>query len=84
MTTITKSEFDTDGNYLGLITVIREDSFKDRSSGHWRTPTTEATRWVENWEEFIKAGGQTCWEEDSTELTLRLPSPYKFSIRFKP
>ncbi len=46
------------------------------------TPTTDATKWVETWAEFIEAGGVANYNEDQTEVTLTLPEGYKFAIRF--
>ena len=46
-------------------------------------PTTEATRWVSTWNEFLVAGGTVCFNEDQTELELLLPAPFKFSIKFQ-
>ena len=33
-------------------------------------------------EEFRKVGGQIGFNADQTEIELRLPEPYKFSIKF--
>lgn len=59
---------------------IRNDAVKHR--GRYEIPTNEQTKWVESWEEFRAAGGQTCWNGDQTEIELLLPEPYKFSIQF--
>lgn len=41
------------------------------------------TKWIENLTEFRAAGGILCFNEDQTEITLRLPEGYKFSCRFE-
>ena len=46
-------------------------------------PTTEQTLWVDTWEAAKAAGMEVCWNEDQTEIELRLPAPYKFSIQFQ-
>lgn len=45
-------------------------------------PTSDATKWVGNWGEFIAAGGVCHFNEDQTEIILTLPVPYKFGIGF--
>jgi hypothetical protein len=41
------------------------------------------TKWVTTWEEFRAAGGAMGFAEDQTTITLSLPAPYKFSIKFE-
>lgn len=68
------------GEYNGTRRVLRQDAV--RYNNDWYCPTSEKTKWVATWEEFIAAGGQVGHNEDQTEITLRLPEPYKFSVRF--
>jgi hypothetical protein len=44
---------------------------------------TDHTKWVSNWKEFLAVGGVVCFGESQTEIELRLPEPYKFSIKFQ-
>lgn len=64
---------------------VREDAVRIGSDGNRRNycPTTEKTLWVETWDEAKAAGMEVCWNEDQTEIELRLPAPYKFSIQFQ-
>jgi hypothetical protein len=68
-----------------LRNVIREDAKQIGYDDSRRPfcPTTEATIWVETWEAAKAAGMEVCWNEDQTEIELRLPAPYKFSIQFQ-
>lgn len=61
--------------------VLRDDAVKHRE--RYIVPTTDRTKWVSNWAEFIAAGGQTNWNEDQTEIELLLPEPFKFGIQFQ-
>lgn len=61
--------------------VLRNDAVKWQ--GRYYVPTTEQTKWVSTWEEFIAAGGTVCFNEGQTELELLLPEPWKFSIQFE-
>jgi hypothetical protein len=61
--------------------VLRDDAIKH--SGRYYVPTTDQTKWVSNWTEFLEAGGNVCFSEDQTEIELLLPEPYKFGIRFQ-
>ena len=65
--------------------VVREDALRIGSGSSQRLfcPTTETTKWVETWQEAKAAGMEVCWNEDQTEIELRLPAPYKFSIQFQ-
>lgn len=63
--------------------VVREDAIRLRNPNRLYCPTTEATKWVDTWEDAKAAGMEVCHGEDQTEITLRLPAPYKFSIQFQ-
>lgn len=76
MTTITT--WDDKGNSHEQ---VRDDAV--RHNGRYTVPTSDATKWVGDWDEFRAAGGQVCFGEDQTEIELKLPAPYKFSIRFQ-
>jgi len=57
--------------------------------GRWFVPTTDETKWVSSWSEFLnvnKTAGVPCihFNEDQTEIRLSLPAPYKFAIDFPP
>ena len=62
------------------MTTPREDAIPH--NGRWIVPTSDATPWVNTWDEFRRAGGYIVFGEDQTEATLKLPAPYKLSIRF--
>lgn len=59
---------------------IREDAVLHM--GRYFVPTTGETKWVSTMEEFRAAGGIFAFNEDQTEIALRLPVGHKFSIRF--
>ena len=61
--------------------VLRDDAVRYRE--RYFVPTEFGkTKWVSNWKEFKEAGGQTCFNDDQTEIELLLPEPYKFGIGF--
>ena len=62
--------------------IIRGDAVKLRNPERWFVPTSDATRWVSTWDEFLAAGGIVSFSEDQAQIELLLPEPYKFSIRF--
>lgn len=59
---------------------IRDDAVWVRD--RYFVPTSEKTLWVTNLVEFNAAGGLMVFNEDQTQIELRLPAPYKFSIQF--
>lgn len=63
--------------------IVREDAIQMRDPSRHYCPTTEATKYVDTWEDAKAAGMEVCFNEDQTEINLRLPAPYKFSIRFQ-
>jgi hypothetical protein len=65
--------------------MVREDAITLGSGASRRLycPTTDETKWVDTWEEAKAAHMEVCWNEDQTEIELRLPAPYKFSIQFQ-
>jgi hypothetical protein len=65
--------------------VVREDAIRIGTDGSRRLfcPTSDTTKWVDTWEAAKAAGMEVCWNEDQTEIELRLPAPYKFSIQFQ-
>jgi hypothetical protein len=62
--------------------IIRNDAVKLRKPERWFVPTSERTKWVSTWDEFLAAGGIASFSEDGTQMELLLPEPYKFSIQF--
>jgi hypothetical protein len=81
MTVMNRTKLDNDGRYVGTENVLRADAIYH--SGRYICPTSSETKYVSNWAEFEAAGGQICFSEDQTEITMRLPEPYKFGIRFQ-
>lgn len=61
--------------------VMRSDAvkYKDR----YEVPTTSATLWVSNMDEFRDAGGVMAFNGDQTEIEMLLPEPFKFAIGFR-
>jgi hypothetical protein len=67
----------------------REDAIWDDRAGIWYVPTIYGTDderrhtvWVRDWDAFAKLGGTIVFNEDQTEITLKLPTKHKFAIRF--
>lgn len=81
MTVLSETVFDDDGTYLGTRLFIRDDAIEH--DGRYRVPITATTKFVHTWQEFRDAKGQIVFNEDQTEITLRLPEPYMFGCGFQ-
>lgn len=65
-----------------LTRTVRDDAVPLANPPRYYVPTTDATRWIGTWGEFVAAGGTACYAEDQTYVLLTVPAPYKIGIDF--
>lgn len=55
--------------------IVREDAIQMRDPSRHYCPTTEATKYVDTWEDAKAAGMEVCFNEDQTRSTFASRRP---------